>query len=139
MQFEDLIRSCDRDDLDTLWRMVNDRHNARKLQDNKEKELWVHFRRLYEPDPSDRFWKFQAFDQRTLWKIYDSCNIHHISTQEGVDVFMLAEREYPLRAGVLDVLISTRLRCEERTEVVNDLVQRIYNQNRRESAALRRR
>ena len=51
---------------------------------------------------------------------------------------MFAEREYPLRSGVLDVMLSTRIRCPEKTEVVDDLVQRIYNQCRRESAALRK-
>ena len=62
MQFEYHIRSCDRDDLDTLRKMVNDRYMAGKLQDDKEKELWVQFQRLYEPDINDRFWKFQAHD-----------------------------------------------------------------------------
>lgn len=63
-----------------------------KLQDAKEKELWVQFQRLYEPDINDRYWKFQAHDQNTLWKFYDSCYIHHVSIQEGEDVFMFAER-----------------------------------------------
>ena len=55
IQFEDLIRSCDRDDLDTLRRMVNERQMAGLLQDEKEKDLWVQFQRLYESNASDRY------------------------------------------------------------------------------------
>ena len=95
--------------------------------------------KMYEPNASDKYWKFEANNMNTLWKFYDSCNVHHISTQEGVDVFMLAEKEYPLRAGVLTVLLSIKLKCEDRSEVVDNLLQRIFDQCRRETANLRRR
>ena len=101
--------------------------------------MWVHFRRLYEPDPSDRHWRFEAHNMNTLWKFYDSSVVHHLSTQDGVDVFMLAEKEYPLRAGVLTVMMSVKLRCWKRSEVIEDLLQRIYDQSVRADKELRRR
>ena len=52
---------------------------------------------------------------------------------------MLAEKEYPLRAGVLTVMLSEKLRCWERTEVIDDLLQRIYDQSVRADRELRRR
>lgn len=113
----------------TLWKIVQDQFKKDELVDVKAKELWVHFRRLYEPDPSDRYWRFEAHGTRTLWKFYDLSSVHHVSTQDGVDVFMLAEKEYPLRVGVLTVMLSEKLRCWERTEVIDDLVQRIYDQS----------
>ena len=51
---------------------------------------------------------------------------------------MLAEKEYPLRAGVLDVLRTVKLRCWERTEVIDNLLQRIYDQSVRADKDLRR-
>jgi hypothetical protein len=101
--------------------------------------LWVHFRRLYEPDPSDRYWRFEAQNMNTLWKFYDSSVVHHVSTQDGVDVFMLAEKEYPLRAGVLTVMMSVKLRCWERSEIREDLLQIIYDQSVRADKELRKR
>ena len=62
-----------------------------------------------------------------------------MSTQAGVDVFMLAEKEYPLRAGILTIMISVKLRCWERNEVIEDLLQRIYDQSVRADKELRRR
>jgi hypothetical protein len=107
--FEDLVRSCDREDLDTLWIIVQDQFKKDELVDVKAKELWVQFKRLYEPDASDRYWRFEANNLNTLWKFYDSRVVHHVSTQAGVDVFMLAEKEYPLRACILTVMISVKL------------------------------
>jgi hypothetical protein len=130
--------NCDREDLDTLWRIIHEQSLKDELVDVKAKELWVHFRRLYEPDPSDRYWRFEAHNMKTLWKFYDSSSVHHVSTQDGVDVFMLAEKEYPLRAGVLTVILSVKLRCWERTEVIENLLQRIYNQSVRADQVLKR-
>ena len=74
-----------------------------------------------------------------MWKFYDSIAVHHVSTQDGVDVFMLAEKEYPLRAGVLTVMLSVKLRCWERTEIIEDLLQRIYDQSVKADKELRKR
>ena len=75
----------------------------------------------------------------TLWKFYDSSSVHHVSTQDGVDVFMLAEKEYPLRAGILTVMMSVKLRCWERSEIIEDLLQRIYDQSVRADKEFRKR
>ena len=74
----------------------------------------------------------------TLWKFYDSSVVHYVSTQDGVDVFMLAEKEYPLRVGVLTVMMSVKLRCWERNEIIEDLLQKIYDQYSRDMQVLRR-
>ena len=55
---------------------------------------------------------------------YDSCNVHQLSTQGGVDVFMLAEKEYPLSASLLSVMISIKIICEGSIEVVKYLIER---------------
>jgi hypothetical protein len=98
----------------------------------KEQELWVELHRLYEPGPTDIYWNFPIHDLSTSWKFYDSCNVHHLSTQGGVDVFMLVEKEYPLSSSLLVVMISIKIICEKSTEVVKDLIQRIRAQYERQ-------
>lgn len=60
--FETLVKACDKEDLNTIWRMVQEKSKEGEVTDVKAKELWVHLKRLYEPDVSDRYWKFQAMD-----------------------------------------------------------------------------
>ena len=68
----------------------------------------------------------------TLWKHYSSSNVHHVSTQDGVDVFMLTEKEYTLKAGVLKAMVDSKLRCGEVTPQLQDLVEKIVQQSLRE-------
>ena len=44
--FEDLVRSCDRADLDTLWNLAQAKYKDEDPKSVKAMELWVHFRRL---------------------------------------------------------------------------------------------
>nr|GEW50974.1 putative ribonuclease H-like domain-containing protein [Tanacetum cinerariifolium] len=43
----------DREDLNQLWALVKETLNIRQASSNKEKELWVELKRLYEPDVED--------------------------------------------------------------------------------------
>ncbi|GKB73281.1 hypothetical protein Tco_0934693 [Tanacetum coccineum] len=42
-----------KEDLDKLWSLVKERFNSPGLTDDKEKELWVKLKRLFEPDDTD--------------------------------------------------------------------------------------
>ncbi|GJS22961.1 hypothetical protein Tco_0451593 [Tanacetum coccineum] len=46
-----------RDDLVKLWDLVKERFSTTKPTDDKEKELWVELKRLFEPDSDDTLWK----------------------------------------------------------------------------------
>ncbi|GJR13187.1 hypothetical protein Tco_0795839 [Tanacetum coccineum] len=45
------------DDLVKLWDLVKKRFNTTKPIDDKEKELWVELKRLFEPNNDDTLWK----------------------------------------------------------------------------------
>lgn len=55
--------------------------NSAALIESKKKDLWVELKRMYEPDPSDKYWKFSAHDRHTTWKMYEN-GVDHVSTQE---------------------------------------------------------
>ncbi|GJX61661.1 hypothetical protein Tco_0294561 [Tanacetum coccineum] len=48
--FKDMLKNFDREDLDKLWSLVKERFNSPGLIDDKEKELWIELKRLFEPD-----------------------------------------------------------------------------------------
>nr|GEW80547.1 hypothetical protein [Tanacetum cinerariifolium] len=82
----------------------------------KEKELWVELKRLFEPDSEDQLWTYdQAFMHNPLdWKLYDTCVVHHVSTKKNQEIFMLVEKDYPLRKGLTTVMISNKLQVRFR-------------------------
>nr|GFC54492.1 leucine-rich repeat protein [Tanacetum cinerariifolium] len=46
----DMLKHMDREDLNQLWTLVRETLNIRQAISDKEKELWVELKRLYEPD-----------------------------------------------------------------------------------------
>nr|GEW50077.1 hypothetical protein [Tanacetum cinerariifolium] len=54
--FVDMLKHFDREDLNQLWALVKETLNIRQATSNKEKELWVELKRLYEPDVEDQLW-----------------------------------------------------------------------------------
>nr|GEZ37670.1 hypothetical protein [Tanacetum cinerariifolium] len=42
------------------------------------------------------------------WKLYDSCGVHHVTSKDN-EIFMLIEKDYPLRKGLAIVMICYKL------------------------------
>ena len=95
--------------------------------------MWVELKRLYKPTATDELWDSQKHIYRRIfkWKLYDTCGVHHISTDTGIDIYMLVEKEYPLSAGVLILMFSEKLIIDEDNEMARNLLQKIYMQAER--------
>nr|GEU96804.1 hypothetical protein [Tanacetum cinerariifolium] len=101
--------------------------NAKKATGDKEKELWVELKRLYEPDVVDQLWtQTQALMHDPVeWRLYDTCGVHHVLLRDQ-EFFMLVEREYPLWKGLAIVMISNKLQVENYFQIANDLIMKIH-------------
>nr|GEZ39540.1 poly [ADP-ribose] polymerase 1 [Tanacetum cinerariifolium] len=42
------------------------------------------------------------------WKLYDTCGVHHVSTKKNHEIFMLVEKDYPLRKGLATVMLTSK-------------------------------
>ncbi|GKA09291.1 hypothetical protein Tco_0688622 [Tanacetum coccineum] len=110
------------DDLVKLWDLVKERFSTTEPTDDKEKELWVELKRLFKPDNDDILWKLQRYMHDPLvWRLYDTCGIHHVSSVRGHDIFMLVEKDYPLSKGVLMLMIVNKLLVEADSEMSREL------------------
>nr|GEU36699.1 hypothetical protein [Tanacetum cinerariifolium] len=93
-----------------LWTLVKETLSIKQATKDNEKELWVELKRLFEPDFEDQLWTHnQAFMHDPLeWKLYDTYGAHHVSSKDQ-EIFMLVEKDYPLRKRLATVMISNRL------------------------------
>ncbi|GKA58015.1 hypothetical protein Tco_0757203 [Tanacetum coccineum] len=55
--FEDMLKTFDMVDLVKLWSLVQERFNSIELTEDKEIEIWVELKRLFEPDADDELRK----------------------------------------------------------------------------------
>nr|GEY19504.1 hypothetical protein [Tanacetum cinerariifolium] len=70
----------------------------------------VELKRLYKPDVEDQLWTHtQALmHDPAEWRLYDTCGVHHVLSRDQ-EIFMLVEKDYPLRKGLAIVMISNKL------------------------------
>nr|GEX05886.1 hypothetical protein [Tanacetum cinerariifolium] len=92
-------RLLEKEQLKPLWALVKETLDIRQATCDKEKELWVELKRLLEPDVEDQL------DQ---------------------EIFMLVERDYPLRKGIAIVMRSNKLQVENYSQMANDLILKIH-------------
>ncbi|GJR01160.1 hypothetical protein Tco_0524144 [Tanacetum coccineum] len=125
-------KKFDRDDLDKLWSLVKERFSSTYPNDDKERILWVELKRLFEPHIDDILWKLQRYMHDPLtWRLYDTCGVHHVSTERGHDIFMLVEKDYPLTRGLMTVMLANKLQVDQSSEMANELLRKIFIQAER--------
>nr|GEX91338.1 hypothetical protein [Tanacetum cinerariifolium] len=125
--FEDMLKKFDREDLDKLWSLVKETCNTTEVTDKKAKELWVKLKRLYEPDSRDPLWALQRYMHDPLvWRLYDTCGVHHVSNRRGHQIFMLVEKDYPLTKGLTTLMLSNKLQVDQYSKIANELLMKIY-------------
>ncbi|GJU14473.1 hypothetical protein Tco_1142439 [Tanacetum coccineum] len=81
-----------RDDLVKLWDLVKERFSTTEPIDDKEKELWVELKRLFEPDNDDTLWKLQ----RSVSQRKDGVTIKTTQTVSALKLPVLKTREYDI-------------------------------------------
>nr|GEW75892.1 hypothetical protein [Tanacetum cinerariifolium] len=72
-------------------------------------------------------WKLQRYmHYPIMWKLHPNCRVHQVSsTTRRYDIYMLAEKDYPLSNQVMNLMLSSRLQVEEDSEVARDLEMKI--------------
>ncbi|GKC10817.1 hypothetical protein Tco_1007599, partial [Tanacetum coccineum] len=130
--FVDILKKLDREDLVKLWDLVKERFSTTEPTDDKEKELWVKLKRLFKPDDDDILRKLQRYmHDPVIWRLYDTCGVHHVSTTRGHDIFMLVEKDYPLTRGLMAVMLANKLQVDESSKMANELLRKIFYQANR--------
>nr|GEX30206.1 hypothetical protein [Tanacetum cinerariifolium] len=98
-----------------------------KVTDEKAKELWVELKRLYEHNSKDPLWDLERYMHDPLvWRLYDTCGVHHISTGRGHEIFMLVEKDYPLTKGLTTLMLCNKLQVDQYLKMANELLIKIY-------------
>nr|GFC67947.1 hypothetical protein [Tanacetum cinerariifolium] len=126
--FVDLLKQLDREDLNQLWDLVKEYLSIRPATSEKKMKLWVELKRMYEPDPEDQLWTLTLnfMHAPVEWKLYDLSGVHHLTAKDR-EIFMLVEKDYPLRKGLALVMISYKLQVENYSQMAEDLIRKIYN------------
>nr|GFD10797.1 hypothetical protein [Tanacetum cinerariifolium] len=125
--FITMLKNFNREDLETLWRIVKERFSTSKPNNFSDEFLLTALKTMFErPDRQDNVWRNQsnihgqAFVKR--WKLLTSCRVHIISLNT-TQIILLVERRYPLTKFTLEQMLNVvRLQVEEESEMSLELI-----------------
>ncbi|GJT52204.1 hypothetical protein Tco_0978361 [Tanacetum coccineum] len=106
--FSHMLKSFDREDLETLWKLVKAKHRSIRPEESYERVIWGDLKTMFDPHVKDQVWRNQQ-DFRVLdWKIYDSCRVHSLRMQH-MHIHMLVEKRYTLTPATTTDMLNKKL------------------------------
>ncbi|GJY61234.1 hypothetical protein Tco_0461891, partial [Tanacetum coccineum] len=73
-----MLQDIDREDLETLWKLVKTKHGDTRPEDEHETVLYGDLKVMFEPDIKSDVWRNLQGYTVTIWKLYDSCGVHFV-------------------------------------------------------------
>ncbi|GJZ73121.1 hypothetical protein Tco_0637267 [Tanacetum coccineum] len=95
-----MLKSFDREDLETLWKLVKAKHGYTRPEEGYERVLWGDLKTMFEHNIEDTVWRNLLGNKVLIWKLFDSCGVHFVRFQD-MHIFMLVEKRYPLTPATI--------------------------------------
>ncbi|GJY12746.1 hypothetical protein Tco_0382055 [Tanacetum coccineum] len=109
--FSLLLKSMDREDLETLWRLAKSKHGYTRPEEAYERVLWGDLKGMFEPNVEDEIWRNLQGHKVLLWKLYDSCKVPFVRFQ-NLHVYMLVEKKYFLTPATITEMLNKKPQAE---------------------------
>ncbi|GJS87379.1 hypothetical protein Tco_0770015 [Tanacetum coccineum] len=93
--FSQLLKSFDKEDLETLWRLVKAKRGDTRPSERYERVIWGDLKVVFEPHVKDAVWRELRQGKVLIWKLFDSCRVHLVRFS-NLKIYMLVEKKYPL-------------------------------------------
>ncbi|GJV90150.1 hypothetical protein Tco_1534088 [Tanacetum coccineum] len=116
-----MLQDIDREDLETLWKLVKTKHGDTRPEDEHERVLWGDLKVMFEPDIKSDVWRNLQGYTVTVWKLYDSCGVHFVRFG-NVHIFMLVEKRYPLTPITITNMLNKKLQTDHFNEMCYQLL-----------------
>ncbi|GKB12703.1 hypothetical protein Tco_0846626 [Tanacetum coccineum] len=124
-----MLQDIDREDLETLWKLVKTKHGDTRPEDEHERVLLGDFKVMFEPDIRSKVWRDLQGYTVTGWKLYDSCGVHFVRFG-NVHIFMLVEKRYPLTPITITNMLNKKLQTDHFNEMCYQLLKLMVKQQK---------
>ncbi|GJW59556.1 hypothetical protein Tco_0108891 [Tanacetum coccineum] len=125
--FIQMLKSFDREDLETLWKLVKAKHGYTWPEEGYERVLWGDVKTMFEHHVEDAMWRNLQESKVLVWKLFDSCGVHFVRFQ-NLHVFMLVEKIYPLTPAPITDMLNKKLQANHCNEMCYQLLKFITKQ-----------
>ncbi|GKD82120.1 hypothetical protein Tco_1348959 [Tanacetum coccineum] len=111
----------DREDLETLWKLVKAKHGNTRPDEAYERVLWGNLKVMFEPDIEIDVWRNLQGHKVTVWKLFSSSGVYFVRFQ-NLHIFMLVEKKYPLTPATITKMLNKKLQADHWNEICYQLL-----------------
>nr|GEV56906.1 hypothetical protein [Tanacetum cinerariifolium] len=110
LSFSTMLKNFDREDLESLWKIVRERFEKTEPKNYTDEFLLNTLKIMFEkPNVEANVWKDQkgkyGLAKVKRWKLFDSCGVHCL-TFLTTQIFPLVEKMYPLTYFTLEQMVN---------------------------------
>ncbi|GJZ30946.1 hypothetical protein Tco_0575993 [Tanacetum coccineum] len=127
MIFSHMLKSLDKEDLETLYKLVKAKYKSTKPVEDLDLILWNDLKTMFEPHVDDAVWRNHQEYKVLSWKLYDSYGVHFLRMQH-MQIYMLVERKYPLTQSTLSMMLEKKLMIDYESKMAYQLLKFIMKQ-----------
>ncbi|GJV93564.1 hypothetical protein Tco_1541377 [Tanacetum coccineum] len=124
-----MLQNIDREDLETLWKLVKAKHRNTRPADEYERVLWGDMKVMFEPDIKSKVWRNLQGYKVTIWKLFDICGVHFVRFK-NLQIFMLVEKRYPLTPITISNMLNKKLQVDHWNEMCYQLLKLMTKQEK---------
>ncbi|GJR39748.1 hypothetical protein Tco_1215432 [Tanacetum coccineum] len=120
-----MLQNIDREDLETLWKLVKAKHGNTRPEEDYERVLWGDLKVMFEPDIKSKVWRNLQGYKVTIWKLFDTCGVHFVRFK-NLHIFMLVEKRYPLTPITITNMLNKKLQADHWNEMCYPYITQAY-------------
>ncbi|GKC80658.1 hypothetical protein Tco_1131432 [Tanacetum coccineum] len=80
--------NIDKEDLETLWKLVTAKHGSSRPEEAYERVLWGNLKVMFEPNIKSEVWRNLQGHKVTVWKLFSTSGVQFVRFQ-NLHTFML--------------------------------------------------
>ncbi|GJV75595.1 hypothetical protein Tco_1507179 [Tanacetum coccineum] len=116
-----MLQNINREDLETLWKLVKAKHGNTWPEDKYERVLWGDMKVIVEPDIKSKVCRNLKRYKVTIWKLFDTCGVHFVRFK-NLHIFMLDEKRNPLTPITISNMLNKKLQADHWNEMCYQLL-----------------
>ncbi|GKB62146.1 hypothetical protein Tco_0918332 [Tanacetum coccineum] len=124
-----MLQNIDREDLETLWKLVKAKHGNTRPVEAYERVLWGDLKVMFEPDVESEVWRNLQGYNVTVWKLFSSSGVHFVRFQ-NLHIFMLVEKKYPLTPAIITKILNKKLQTDHWNETCYQIMKLMTKQRK---------
>ncbi|GJX85862.1 hypothetical protein Tco_0336636 [Tanacetum coccineum] len=124
-----MLLDIDREDLETLWKLVKAKHGLNRPTEEYERVLWGDLRVMFELGIKSKVWKSLQGYKVTIWKLFDACGVHFVRFK-NLHIFLLVEKRYPLTPITITNMFNKKLQADHWNEMYYQLLKLLTKQQK---------